>query len=305
MPANNTKVLYIAGYGRSGSTILHDVLARVDGFVGVGEVNRIWDLGFVKNRPCGCGVPFRECDFWRVVIAEAFGGIDQIDMSSLLDWRNRSRTRHLPSSMLPAGNQFLASRSKTFREHLGKLYQTVQIVTGSRVIVDNSKSLAYARLLSTLAPIELYIIHFIRDPRGVVQSLLERNERRRVSMLRRYNSVRNSIVWDTVNVATEILCSFSSIQHRVMRYEDFICQPREALQKIFDLVQEDVSNLPLIGSNEVKLGITHCVTGRNRFHVRQVELRPDEEWKARMNFFNKAVVNFLTWPLRARYGYLT
>ena len=90
-----------------------------------------------------------------------------------------------------------------------------------------------------------------------------------------------------------------------MRYEDFICRPREALQQIFDLVHENVSDMPLIGSNEVSLGITHCVVGRNRFQARKVELRTAEEWKAQMNFVNKAVVNLLTWPLRARYGYLT
>src|SRR5688572_22840824 len=303
--STNIKVLYIAGYGRSGSTILHDILARLDGFIGVGEVNRIWDLGFMENRRCGCGVPFKECEFWRIVGDNAFGGIDQIDKGNLMYWRNGSRTRYLPTSVLPFGTGSLAPRLIAFREHLAKLYRAIQTATGSRVIVDNSKSLAYARLLSTLSSIELYIIHVIRDPRGVVQSLLERNERRRVSMLYRYNSVRNSIVWDTVNVATEILCTASSIQHKVMRYEDFIGSPREALQQIFDLIHENVSDMPLTGSNEVRLGITHSVTGRNRFHVRQVELRTDEEWKARMNPINKAVVNVLTWPLRARYGYLT
>jgi hypothetical protein len=299
MPSDKLKVLYIGGYGRSGSTILHDVLARVDGFIGVGEVNRIWDLGLVENRPCGCGVPFKDCEFWKIVMDKAFGGIDQIDTGSLVYWRNSSRTRCLASTILPSGN----SQLNTFREHLDKLYESIQSVTGSRVIVDNSKSLAYARLLSRLSPIELYMIHVIRDPRGVVQSLLERNERRRVSMLRRYNSVRNSIVWDTVNVATEMLCTASSIEHRVVRYEDFVCRPREALREIFDLIQENVSDLPLIGLNEASIGITHSVTGRNRFQARRVELRPDEEWKAQMNFVNKAVVNLLTWPLRARYGY--
>lgn len=55
------KAIFIAGPARSGSTLLGRMLARIQGFVCVGELRFIGDRGFAKNTPRGCGKPFREC----------------------------------------------------------------------------------------------------------------------------------------------------------------------------------------------------------------------------------------------------
>ena len=52
------KVLYIAGEGRSGSTILGNILSQIDGFFSVGEMHHIWDRGFIENWRCSCGATF-------------------------------------------------------------------------------------------------------------------------------------------------------------------------------------------------------------------------------------------------------
>ena len=72
MPDSGTKVLYIARFGRSGSTILGNVLGEVEGFFHGGELRSIWEHGLILNKVCGCGVPFRECEMWRPVLDEAF-----------------------------------------------------------------------------------------------------------------------------------------------------------------------------------------------------------------------------------------
>src|SRR5205823_1051409 len=48
------KVLYIAGPGRSGSTVLDQVLGELPGFVSTGELQALWQRGLVERRPCGC-----------------------------------------------------------------------------------------------------------------------------------------------------------------------------------------------------------------------------------------------------------
>lgn len=44
------KVLYIAGWGRSGSTILDNVLGQVEGFFSGGELSYLWERGLSENR---------------------------------------------------------------------------------------------------------------------------------------------------------------------------------------------------------------------------------------------------------------
>jgi hypothetical protein len=79
MRRHPVKVLYIAGEGRSGSTILGRIIGNLNGFVSTGELRLIWQHGLIQNIRCGCGVPFRECPWWTAVLAAAFGGTDQVD----------------------------------------------------------------------------------------------------------------------------------------------------------------------------------------------------------------------------------
>ena len=59
MPNNRVKVLYIAGPGRSGSTVLGNVLGEIEGFFHGGELNFIWEHNLIENRLCSCGAPAR------------------------------------------------------------------------------------------------------------------------------------------------------------------------------------------------------------------------------------------------------
>src|SRR5215208_4373820 len=65
--ARPVKVLYIAGLGRSGSTILANTLGQIKGFFSGGELNFIWKHALIENRLCGCGRPSQECEFWGPV----------------------------------------------------------------------------------------------------------------------------------------------------------------------------------------------------------------------------------------------
>ena len=96
-PANPV-VLYIAGPGRSGSTLLDLVLGQVDGVVSIGELRNLWYAGFHGAWPCGCGKPVTECPFWSAVLARAFGSVESVcpeSMQELRCWR-RSGIAPLP-----------------------------------------------------------------------------------------------------------------------------------------------------------------------------------------------------------------
>src|SRR5580692_3233646 len=94
----STVVLYIAGTGRSGSTLLASLLGEVDGVFSAGEVRYLWQRGLAESRLCGCGVPVRECLIWSRVLAES-GHLDSPEpgrgVVSLL--KRTGRIRNLPA----------------------------------------------------------------------------------------------------------------------------------------------------------------------------------------------------------------
>jgi hypothetical protein len=68
--SSDVKVLFLAGKGRSGGTLLASLLGQLPGFFNVGELNRLWDWGLVNNHHCGCGLPFQECPTWNAIFSK-------------------------------------------------------------------------------------------------------------------------------------------------------------------------------------------------------------------------------------------
>ena len=104
------QVLYVGGWGRSGSTLLSHLLGRLPEMVAVGELRYVWQAGVSGNELCGCGEPFDECPFWVAVGEEAFGGWDKIDLGEVLGLE-AAVLRHSRIPMLAAPRLFPAQPS--------------------------------------------------------------------------------------------------------------------------------------------------------------------------------------------------
>src|SRR5215472_6776033 len=61
------RIIYIGGFGRSGSTLLGRRLGEAGNAVPVGELFYVWRVCVINNLRCGCGPPFDQCDFWLSV----------------------------------------------------------------------------------------------------------------------------------------------------------------------------------------------------------------------------------------------
>lgn len=301
------KVLYIAGLGRSGSTVLGNVLGEIEGFFHGGEFNFIWERNLIENRLCGCGAPFDECEVWGSVLKRAFGGMDGTQAREMVRLQSLgTRTRHVPLMLFSWGRRMLASRLEKYLVRLEKLYRTVQESTGSRVIVDSSKLPSYGYVLGMTPGIDLYVVHLIRDPRAAAYSHLKepRPDADERTYMYRVNTLKSSLLWDTWNVSSEALWRNSSGRYMRLCYEDFVEKPQRTVEGILGMLHEDARRLPFVGERDARLGVSHTVSGNpNRFRTGQVWLRPDDEWSHRMRPRDKALVTLLTLPLLARYGY--
>ena len=300
MGDGKVKVLYIVGCGRSGSTILSNVLDQIDGFFAGGEIFSIWDRNLIQNVLCGCGVPFKDCELWRSVLDKAFGGADRVDVHEMIRLRDGARTRHLPRMLMPGGEQWLISRLGKFRDNLEKLYGAIQMIAGSDVIVDSSKLPSYGYTLGTLSAVDLYVVHLIRDSRGVAHSW----QRKKV-YIRRRGPWETSFTWNVWNLVTEVFWRAPPQRYLMLRYEDFISKPQEAVARIRNLVKEGAGSGSLMEDHSVELGLSHTASGNpSRFQTGKVSLRLDERWKTQMATRDKVLVTALTWPLLVRYGYI-
>lgn len=308
--ADPVRVLYIAGAGRSGSTILARVLGELPGFCVTGEPYYVWQEGFHEDRRCGCGERFSECSFWSAVIAGLTAAAGEVDSGRFLALQGRvARTRHIPLLAIPPLRRRLLRRNPAYLPTLEKLYQSLRGVSGARVIIDGSKFPSYAVILGQSRAIDLSVVHLVRDSRAVAHSWSRRKHNPGSGRpFRRLGFVHTSLLWASWNAAIELLLARGAHRRRYMRlrYEDLVSAPAAVADRILAFMGESPSATSPIEGRWVTLHDRHTVAGNpSRFLSGRIELREDREWQRSMPRFARFVVSALTSPLLLRYGYFS
>lgn len=298
--AQRVKLLYIAGCGRTGSTLLGNALGQVEGFTHVGELLELWGNLAPERPPCGCGAPVVACKMWKDVLKEAYGDVGESLIAQMLEFRKSDTPgRTFPRTMTSRGVQTLLRRTAGPVDQLEKLYLAIQRVFNCEVIVDSSKKPMYSYILQQIGAIDLYVLHLVRDPRPWAHAFLQRKVREGYVLYMK--PLSSSVRWNFRNCLVEAMRG--EFQHR-LRYEDFVANPRGSLQDILDFVGTTSSSLPLQDDHTVNLEIQHTVSGNpNRFLTGMIELREDHSWETKMKMRDRMLVNALTWPLLIKYGY--
>lgn len=300
-------VLYIGGQGRSGSTMLERAVGELPGIVGVGEVVHLWLRGLRDNELCGCGEPFHSCPFWVEVGQRAFGGWDSLDADAAVDLRYRvDRNRYLPFILKPKLRAAYHKRHTQYIDRLSLLYRAISEVSGARVIVDSSKHASYALLLSQTPGINLRLLHIVRDSRAVVHAWSRQVRRPEAidSLMTKYGPVKASALWDVQNTVIETLKQ----RHPYLRvrYEDFVNSPKDTLLQIAPFADPECPepSLPFLDGATIELGPSHSVAGNPmRFSTGPIAIRADDRWLSEMPVARRLLVDVLTKPLNAHYGY--
>lgn len=292
-------VLFIAGDGRSGSTILHGLLGQLPRVAAVGEIREIWARGFGQNYMCGCGQLFRYCSHWNAVAEDAFGGMDRVDHSRLSELTEHFRTKDLLLTSV-LGDRKLSQVSELI-EALDQLYRSIATVTGSDVIVDSSKNPSFGYLVERIPRVRVKVLHFIRDGRAVAYSWLQHKESEPGKALRRQSASYSALQWDVRNLTTEL---YLRGEYRRMRYEDFMADPEGQFASLARWLDRDAENPPVSGRVAHLAHANHSVFGNGiRFAAGDVPLEEDVRWTTNMSARDRRVASLLTSPVRVRYGY--
>ncbi len=308
MNSDPFQIIYIAGAGRSGSTLLSNILGQIPGAVSVGELYYIWERGLKENILCGCGAPFRECPFWADVLAQAQTalGLDGVD-AMLAGGISGARTRHIPLLLTANGRARYTAASQPFIDFLAQVYAAIRRKTDSSTIIDASKFPTFGYLLTQIPGAAVSVVHLIRDPRAVGFSWqrLKYNPDSQ-KLFGRMGIDRSAAIWDSWNVGAELLSHILAQPHRYLRlrYETFIEEPHASLARILDMAGLEVDPQTIVAADHtVAMRPEHTIAGNPvRFH-KAMQLRLDEEWKTAMSAGDRALTTALTWPLLRRYGY--
>ncbi len=300
------KLVYIAGWGRSGSTILGHVLGQHDGWCYVGETRYLWDRGLIENRTCGCGSAFEDCAFWSRVLASESSGLGDIDPHEMVRLRKSViRTRHILLGGKDGSRRANLSERERYLGTLGRLYSSISAVSGARVIVDSSKFPTYAYLLDMLPEVDLFVVHLVRDPRAVAYSWRRKSKQGRDSeSMARHDMVKSTLNWGGWNHIIRSLWGNRSSAYLLVRYEDFARRPAECVRSIVEALGEAHRPLPYFDGDSVSVAPTHTVSGNpSRFLSGTIRISDDTAWQVRLPVWRKTMVTALAMPWLRQYGY--
>ena len=301
------RVLFMAGMGRSGSTIVSRLLGQVPSVCSVGELCYVWDQGVLNDRTCGCGQTFHRCPFWQTVGRHAFGGWEHVDAEEAVRLRRGvERTRFVPALATGRSTPAFAERLDRYTRLMASVYAGIQAASGSDVVVDSSKYPASAYLARQVPAVDLRLLHLVRDSRGVAYSwakLVNRPDRDG-KPLARFSPTRSAVDWNLYNTFLEAMPRFGVKTLRV-RYEDFVADPAGTLTGVLDFAGRGaVADLDFVLGHEVELRPTHNVAGNPmRFRSGRERLVRDDAWTRDMPVAQRRLVTALTSPGLLRYGY--
>jgi hypothetical protein len=311
-PSSRAVVVFIGGYGRSGSTLLERILARLPGVIAAGELCFFWDRGLRQAQLCGCGAPLPSCPFWSRVLQHVFDGDGPGSLEQILTWQREVRGIHnLHCVRKPwLQSQVFSSALSGFRETLASLYLGLSSASGGAMIVDSSKDPVYAEILAGIPAVDLRLIHMVRDSRAVAHSWQRKRQRPEIhwreELMPRFSIPRSAVAWSVKNAAMTRLRGRLD-RSCLLRYEDLMEAPARELERIsnaLDLPGSAALNAEL-REGKFSLEVDHTAAGNPiRFETGPLVLQRDEEWQSGMPTWRKSFITAITGVGLHRYGYL-
>ena len=310
--ANPVRVLYFAGSGRSGTTVINNILGQLDGAFACGELCYLWRRGVVEDRLCGCGVPFSQCPVWSQVmpdVRDRAGAVVDVEAAAGIADRllDRLSSRRVPAMLARRLVGRVPVPPHPDDETIARLYRALSDHVGGAVIVDSSKLPPYGLLLSQVPGIEVFVLHVVRDSRATAFSW----QRTKPSLdytggdqvMPTLMFWKSSMLWAWWNSLTVGLWGGGENYLRV-RYEDFAERPQEVMELIAERTGFDPGALPFETPTSVRIAPTHSVAGNPSRHSKgAVSVRADDEWKRALPTRDRLLVTGITAAALLRFGY--
>lgn len=289
----------------SGATLLAFLLGAHPRIATVGEMDGL----IVREDPdeyrCSCGQKIRTCQFWHAVgnivrehghefdVAHFDTKCDAGNWGILYRLRVGSFRSNVVNSLRDSIYQWMPGerrRIKYLVERNKAFVEAVLAVTGKDIFVDSSKDRCRVRYLQKFSPIDISMIHLVRDVRGVVASRLRRG---RITDVK-----RGAWEWVKENQRHERLRRFFPAGKSVrVRYEDLCRDVQGSLQQLHSFVE--VNPVVVMDFRAVP---QHIVGNPMRLENSST-IKLDERWKTMLTRDQLREINRIAGALNHQYGY--
>jgi len=295
------KVVYLTGFWFSGATILGRSLKSSEDVIYVGEIRDYWTKGLKKNEKCSCGERFENCSFWTKVTDEYISSFPSDDIEKISkDLSELEKTKNyfkLRKFIKTKDDNYIRQLLETYLKHTEKLYESISKVSGKNIIVDSSRLPSRLLALSLSTKIELFPIYMIRDPRGVVNSLIKKD-------FRNFGEIKNStfkhiLTWNIKNLLSlDSVNKLNSTDSLYLWYKNFTKNPAQILEKIKKRLNCKLNYEEENGKVSIHLEPGHVFTGnRSRHDTGKITISEDTKWKQELNWHRKVIVSVTSLPL--------
>jgi hypothetical protein len=224
----------------------------------------------VQGGFCGCGEKIEQCPFWSDVVARWVKQTNQNVLNNYIALQKKFESyRQLPRVFFE--NICKSQDFQQYSEYTFKLYESIKIVSGVPIIADASKNPVRVWALSKNPSIDLYLIHVLRDVRGVVWSSKKQYKKDCKTGLgwdvEPLPLWRTTMSWMIVNILSEFIRR-KQPNNLLLRYEDLRNQPDQCLNMLGSFLNLDFSDIVNLLQAEEPMSINHLCAG-NRLRMRK------------------------------------
>ena len=263
-----TKLVYIGGYGHSGSTLLEYLLTASPDLIACGEVASVLRDHW-RNGKCTCKRRVKDCPVWAPVfsLSETLPGMTHEDLTRFLVGEDGGA-------------------------HAG--------------LIDSSKtawrSLASPFRLGRRLGDDFLLLHVVRDPRAASWAAVKKAGRRGQQPRGLVRCLFAALGWTVANLACEAFAWRHPERYLRLTYEDLARSPRKTMDGLLAKLLPGAAWRPeQLGAHDNR----HQLYG-NRMRsgsLSLAEVKEDVAWTRDMPGAHRGLVSLLTAPLRWRYGY--
>jgi hypothetical protein len=307
MSLERPRVVYVAGSGHTGSTLLALLLDSHPEIACVGETSvkpKIRRKGGEARQLCSCGAKVGDCPFWtnvfKAVQAEGYDfGLDR--------WTNDYRFEH-PAARRLYGRVLASARGRDFIQWAAQslpiyrdriagtndvnraFIRAVLATSGAQVFADTSKRWSRLMHFLRMPDLDVQLVLLVRDVRGYAASAKRRG-------LPVFDAART---WQRDRVAFDAIASTLATErvHR-LRYEDLCSNPSETLNNLWRFCGVRAMDTPtVINASQ------HHVLGNSMRMKADIRIRLDQSWAERLDSDETRQILEIAGDVNRKLGYV-
>ena len=201
------KIIYIASYGRSGSTVLDALIRKTnpEKFVSVGEVFNIFEKGFKNDEICADNIKFSEHPIWLEVIKKS-----NYSQKVLREYKFYKNPIVFPFIFIIGliSPKLVVRLFPNYINFFKSLYTNIHQISDQRIVIDSSKDPRHLFLINLINNLDIEVVHIVRDVRATSFSWKKKKIYKPGVFFKRKNILRSSLRWLNDNLWIDVITYF-------------------------------------------------------------------------------------------------